>query len=294
MIWTYLEQQIAAATASVFRLQNRQSLGGGCINNAWRLEGDDGRCYFAKLNQARYLDMFEAEAAALREMAGVQAVRVPAVACVGSYADQAYLVLEHLTFGAGPAVAEALLGRQLAQQHRASQTQFGWWRDNTIGSTPQINTPCADWVEFWRVHRLGYQLRLLEANGQGGVLMRQGEQLMNALPAFFADYTPIPSMLHGDLWSGNHAFTTEGEPVLFDPALYYGDREADLAMTELFGGFGADFYAAYREAWPLDHGYATRKLLYNLYHILNHINLFGSGYLAQAQRMLGQLSSELR
>jgi protein-ribulosamine 3-kinase len=126
------------------------------------------------------------------------------------------------------------------------------------------------------------------------MLQRDGEALMAGLGDFFADYRPAPSLLHGDLWGGNHGFLADGTPVIFDPSAYYGDREADLAMSELFGGFAPDFYAAYREAWPLDAGYAVRKTLYNLYHILNHANMFGGGYAAQAQRMLAQLLAQIR
>jgi fructosamine-3-kinase len=114
------------------------------------------------------------------------------------------------------------------------------------------------------------------------------------MPDLFADYQPMPSLLHGDLWSGNYAVTQAGEPIIFDPAVYYGDREADLAMTELFGGFSQRFYAAYNETWPLDSGYQLRKTFYNLYHILNHFNMFGGGYARQAERMIEQLLSDLR
>ncbi|MBN2885639.1 MAG: fructosamine kinase family protein, partial [Chromatiaceae bacterium] len=126
-----------------------------------------------------------------------------------------------------------------------------------------------------------------------GALQPQGERLLDALDALL-DHHPPPSLLHGDLWGGNIGATPEGEPVIFDPAVYYGDRETDLAMTELFGGFDADFRAAYHEAWPLPTGYETRKTLYNLYHVLNHLNLFGGGYLAQSERMIGQLLAAIR
>ncbi|MDH5513031.1 MAG: fructosamine kinase family protein, partial [Gammaproteobacteria bacterium] len=183
------------------------------------------------------------------------------------------------------------LGRELAQMHRATQKQFGWRHDNTIGSTPQINTPASDWVGFWREHRLGFQLELAARNGRN--LMRRGERLLADLGNFFRTYHPEPSLLHGDLWGGNVG-ATEGQPVIFDPAVYYGDREADLAMTELFGGFSARFYQAYQEAWPLDTGYKVRKTLYNLYHVLNHFNLFGGGYASQAERMMDALLGDLR
>jgi fructosamine-3-kinase len=176
--------------------------------------------------------------------------------------------------------------------HRTARDHFGWDRDNTIGSTPQHNAPCGEWVTFWREHRLGFQLDLAARQGYGGRLQKLGERLLADLTGLI-DHDPRPSLLHGDLWGGNIGYDREGNPVIFDPAVYYGDREADLAMTELFGGFGSGFYAAYEEAWPLDPGYSVRKTLYNLYHILNHLNLFGSGYLGQAQTMTERLLAEL-
>jgi len=241
---------------------------------------------------ASRLDLFEAEAAGLAELAAAHAVRVPQVMCHGVAAGMAYLVLEDLPLRAHGDAAQ--LGRQLAQQHRVGAPRFGGTRDNWIGATPQPNAWRDDWVDFWREQRLGFQLRLAAENGHGGALQRDGETLMARLDEFFSDYRPVPSLLHGDLWGGNHGFLDAGVPVIFDPAVYFGDRECDLAMSELFGGFAPDFYAAYREAWPLDAGYAVRKTLYNLYHVLNHANLFGGGYAAQAQRILAQLLAQLR
>ena len=181
------------------------------------------------------------------------------------------------------------LGRRLARLHRVTGSRFGWDRDNTIGATPQVNTPGSDWIAFWREHRLGFQLGLAARNGHGGRLQQRGGQLMEKLPEFFRDCTPAPSLLHGDLWGGNAGFDASGDPVIYDPAVYYGDRETDIAMTELFGGFSADFYSGYNAEFPLDAGYAHRKDLYNLYHVLNHLNLFGGGYGAQAERMIDRL-----
>ncbi|OOY41228.1 hypothetical protein BOV91_12580, partial [Solemya velum gill symbiont] len=165
--------------------------------------------------------------------------------------------------------------------HRKTADAFGWNLDNTIGSTPQLNDWNKSWINFWREQRLGYQLQLA---GHQGSLQRQGEKLLESFHLLI-DHAPQPSLLHGDLWGGNIGYDDSGNPVIFDPALYFGDREADIAMTELFGGFGREFYAAYNAAWPLDAGYPIRKKLYNLYHILNHLNLFGSGYLGQAEGM---------
>jgi fructosamine-3-kinase len=292
-VFQFVEQAIREATGEPFTLRNAVSIGGGCINSAYRLEGDDNT-YFVKLNRQELLAMFEAEAEGLREIAATRTVRVPAPVCCGVSGGRAWLALENLSLRAGRGGCDRLLGQRLAAMHRQPQPFFGWGRDNTIGSTPQPNARHADWLTFWRDRRLGFQLRLAASQGYGGRLQREGEKLMACLPAFFQGYAPSPSLLHGDLWGGNYAADEAGQPVVFDPACYYGDREADVAMTELFGGFSADFFAAYREAWPLDGGYPARKALYNLYHILNHLNLFGGGYLSQAEGMIARLLAEVR
>jgi fructosamine-3-kinase len=182
----------------------------------------------------------------------------------------------------------------LAVLHRCSAEYFGFARDNFIGSTAQPNDWNEDWIDFWRDRRLGFQLQLAAKNGLGVSLQSAGERLLDAVPAYFATYSPRPSLLHGDLWSGNHAYLDDGTPAVFDPAVYYGDRECDIAMTELFGGYPPAFYAAYRTAWPLDPGYAVRRELYNLYHILNHANLFGGGYVQQAEHLMHKLLAEVK
>jgi protein-ribulosamine 3-kinase len=203
---------------------------------------------------------------------------------------RAWLVLEYLPLGSRGSGAD--LGRRLAAMHRHTAPSYGWTRDNTIGSTPQDNTRMDDWIGFFRERRLRPQYDLAARHGAPCRVMDKGERLMAGLAGLFGGHRPAASLLHGDLWGGNHGYSA-GEPVIFDPAVYYGDREADLAMTELFGGYPADFYAAYREAWPLDPGYALRKTLYNLYHVLNHYNLFGGGYLGQAEHMTERLLAEL-
>lgn len=285
-----VEAAISAANAVRFRVESSRPLGGGCINQAYVVEGG-GRRYFLKTNRAALADMFAAEAQGLAELEAAKALRVPHALATGSADGASFLVLEYLQLGGSG--DSAALGRQLAAQHRKTADAFGWFRDNTIGSTPQINTRTEDWLAFLRDRRLGFQLQLAGQNGLNPKLQDLGAQLLARLGEFFPGYRPLPSLLHGDLWGGNAAFTTAGEPVVFDPAVYYGDREADLAMTELFGGFSADFYAAYREAWAPDPGYAVRKSLYNLYHILNHANLFGGGYVSQAGNMLQRLLAEL-
>ena len=285
--WPAISAAIATATRQPFQLIAHDASGGGCINQTYRVRGQDGRRFFVKLNTANKLAMFVAEAAGLNEVAATHTIRVPQPVVHGTAGATGFLVLEHLELHSrGDA---KLLGEQLAALHRCSAPRFGFAQDNYLGTTPQPNAWADDWVAFWREQRLGFQLRLAAQNGYVGRLQTLGEKLLGALPAFFAGYTPRPALLHGDLWSGNHAFLADGTPVIFDPAPYYGDRECDLAMTELFGGYPADFYTAYRAAYPLDAGYAARKDLYNLYHILNHANLFGGGYARQAEQMMQKL-----
>jgi protein-ribulosamine 3-kinase len=282
---------IGTATGESFSASTLHPVGGGDINLAFAV-CDGERRYFVKTNRAERSSMFEAEAAALHALAGTNSVRVPRPVCCGTAAGQAYLVLEYLELRGGGRAAQ--LGEQLAALHRVPQTRFGWSHDNWVGSTPQPNGWRDSWTAFWRDQRIGFQLQLAAQKGFGGVLQRDGEALCANLGTFFDAYRPVPSLLHGDLWGGNHGFLADGEPVIFDPAIYIGDRECDLAMTELFGGFAPAFHAAYREAWPLDAGYGVRKTLYNLYHILNHANLFGGGYAAQAARMTAQLLAQIR
>jgi protein-ribulosamine 3-kinase len=265
---------------------------GGSINESWRWESRQGPL-FVKVAAAAQSPMFAAEAAGLEELRAAAAVRVPRVLGCGAGVAHSWLALEWLELGGADGAAEARLGTQLALQHRKVTGAFGWSQDNTIGSTPQINTPCQDWVDFWREQRLRYQLELAARNGHGARLARCGDRLLDRLDGFFADYRPAASLLHGDLWGGNWGVDRDGGPVIFDPAVYYGDREADLAMTRLFGGYGPNFYAAYEAAWPLDAGAASRARLYNLYHILNHLNLFGGGYLRQALETVESLNAQL-
>ena len=280
---------ITAATGERFDAPRARRAGGGDISEALLL--DDGRRrFFVKLQAASRLGVFEAEAEGLAALGAH--LRVPAVVATGVAGGRVYLVLEALDLrGHGDAAA---LGTALAGLHRAPQARFGWARDNWIGASVQRNGWRDDWTAFWRDQRLGFQLDLAARNGHGGALQQDGEFLRAHLGGLFDGYTPAPALLHGDLWGGNHGYLADGGPVLFDPAVYVGDRECDLAMSELFGGYAPDFHAAYRAAWPLDAGYPIRKILYNLYHILNHANLFGGGYASQAARMAASLVAELK
>jgi fructosamine-3-kinase len=285
-MWTQLDAQITQTTGQKFVSHDRRSVGGGCINQGHRMS-DGERSYFVKFNRADQLAMFEAEALGLQLMREPQAIGVPEPICSGIVENSAYLVLEWIDFGRGSRQAWTEMGRQLARLHQFQKASaFGWERNNTIGSTPQINDWTANWSDFFTQHRIGYQLHLGHQNG--GHFPKE-ETLLAVIPERLADHTPKPSIVHGDLWSGNAAIRQSGQPVIFDPATYWGDREVDLAMTELFGGFPSEFYRGYNDVFPLDSGYQSRKTLYNLYHILNHFNLFGGSYESQANRMIDQI-----
>jgi protein-ribulosamine 3-kinase len=288
---------ISDAMRADFDLVAAEGVGGGCIHNAMRLEGETGdgrKRYFAKANEARFAPMFAAESDGLAALREAGALRVPRVILQGDDGDEAWLVLEWLDLAPLDAGSGARLGEGLAAQHRLPQARFGWATDNFIGSTPQANGWSDDWLSFWRDKRLHAQLRLAARSRLPSRLIDRGERLLADCEAFYRAYRPAPSLLHGDLWSGNAAALADGTPVVFDPAVYVGDREADIAMTELFGAFPSQFHAAYRGAWPLDAGYSVRRDFYNLYHLLNHANLFAGGYVRQSEQQVERVLAEIR
>ena len=244
---------------------------------------------FRKTGPASSLDMFQAEAEGLEELRAAGEIRVPVVIDCGLSDGASYIVLERLRLEPGTRKVEQRFGQQLAALHRHTEERFGWHRDNTIGPTPQINTLCDDWLTFFREHRLRYQLDLAAENGYGADVSDLGVRLLQRLPVLLDDYKPQASLLHGDLWGGNWG-SMDGEPVIFDPAVYYGDREGDIAMTMLFGGFGRAFYDAYQASWPMEPGHEQRLKLYQLYHVLNHLNLFGRSYLSRAIGLMRELT----
>jgi fructosamine-3-kinase len=264
---------------------------GGCINQTSTVTLADGSRYFLKVNQGSLLEMFAAEVDGLNAIRASTSLCAPEPLGYGVQGQQAYLLLEYLPLQNHGNQRQA--GTQLAALHRHIAAQHGWFRNNTIGASPQRNIQTHNWVQFWQQERLGFQLERARRNGYPHRAYEQSLRLKENIGALFSDYQPVASLLHGDLWGGNLAYLPDGSPVVYDPAVYYGDRETDLAMTELFGGFGADFYAAYNAAWALDQGYVVRKTLYNLYHILNHFNLFGSSYGEQAARMTEALLTEI-
>jgi len=285
--WSSLYQQLEVEGVHVSPGVSPAPVSGGDISAAWRLASTNGDL-FIKTGRKSSADMFAAEADGLAELARPGSILVPRLIATGQCESLAFLALEWLHLEAAGPKVQHQMGEQLAELHRTTGDRFGWHRDNSIGLTPQINTWQENWVDFYREHRLEFQLRLATDKGFRGDLQDRGSRLLKRLPIYFDHAEPAASLLHGDLWSGNWA-CCEGRPVVFDPAVYYGDRETDIAMTRLFGGFGTAFYDAYEDAWPLPEGHEERQHIYQLYHVLNHLNLFGSGYLGRAIGLMDKL-----
>ena len=266
---------------------------GGSINECYHWPCRGGALFVKVALRARLPD-FEAEVAGLAELEAARAVRVPRVLAVGYTDATAFLALEWITAGARSPDCERRLGEGLARLHAVSAPRFGWTRDNTIGRTPQANAWMDDWTEFFRERRLRPQLARAVAGGYAQMLEAPGQRLLESLHLLLAGHRPSPSLLHGDLWGGNWLASEDIEPVVFDVAVYYGDRETDLAMTRLFGGFGNAFYKAYEGVTPPAAGEPMRRDLYNLYHVLNHANLFGAGYARQARESIDRLLAQVR
>jgi fructosamine-3-kinase len=280
---------VGQAAGTDFDASQVLACAGGSISRCYRLTAGDSRSCFLKTNTAERAALFASEAQGLRALAQAGAVRVPGVIAAGRTGPLAWLLLEFLALGAKTDAGGAALGGQLAMLHRQTAPRFGFDADNHIGSTTQVNRWQGEWAAFYAEQRLGFQLELAMRAGYAQPLAARGAQLIDRLPALLDGHQPAPSLLHGDLWGGNWGVATDGVPVIYDPAVYYGDREADLAMTRLFGGFPAGFYASYEEAWPLPPGHQLRADIYNLYHVLNHLNLFGAGYLSQAMGLVDRL-----
>ena len=272
--------------------ENPVAIGGGSVGLTFRFDADS-ESVFVKVGQAKQLVVFEAEAEGLKALSEASMLKVPDVLDCGVAGKWAYLAMDWLELGPKSDRAEQSLGRGLALQHRVLGEHFGWHRHNTIGVTHQPNDPTEDWLAFLRDRRIGFQVKLAASNNLPTKDLRKISMLLGNLEPYFSDYQPTPSLLHGDLWAGNWGTTIGGEPVLYDPAVYFGDRETDLAMTRLFGGFSWDFYNAYEEAWPLASGWESRVDLYNLYHLLNHFNIFGNTYLPQLRTAIERLMRQL-
>ncbi|HEY4374078.1 MAG TPA: fructosamine kinase family protein [Burkholderiales bacterium] len=285
---------IARISRRVVEIGDLKAVAGGSIQPAFIATLADGARFFVKVGTPEQRERLRAEARGLEALRAAGGVRVPQTWLVGGEVRYYFLVLEYLDLRAGVEAAHARLGRELAQLHRATAPAFGFERDNFIGATPQPNTQSASWPLFWREQRLLPQLRLAQEEASARPWIDRGFELAERLEGFFGAYRPQPSLLHGDLWPGNAGFLADGTPVIYDPAVYYGDREAELATTEMFGGLPPAFHAAYREAWPLDTGYTARRSLYQLYHLLNHHHLFGASYASAVGAQIDALLAAIK
>jgi len=257
--------------------------GGAAVGNV--VDKATGTRYFTKSTGLQGYNMLNAEYEGLRAMAETNTIKVPTPIAKGTSANNAFAIFEYLNFGGGGSMKQ--MAEDLAAMHRCTSPdgRYGFHIDNTCGATPQDNTWEATWADFYARRRLDHILKLSERDGAH---FPNRQELLDKVKAILQDHNAPPSLVHGDLWSGNKGFA-DGRPVIFDPATYYGDREVDLAMSYLFGNFGGEFYAAYEAAYPLEPGFEQRKTVYNLYHILNHFVLFGGGYLGQAQGMIDRI-----
>ncbi|KAK7349570.1 hypothetical protein VNO77_07032 [Canavalia gladiata] len=261
-------------------------VGGGCINLANRYDTDAGS-FFVKTNRSIGPSMFEAEALGLGAMYETGTIRVPQPYKVGPLpSGGSFIIMEFIEFGASRGNQSAL-GRKLAEMHKAGKSSkgYGFDVDNTIGSTPQINTWSSNWIQFYGEHRLGYQLKLALDQYGDRTIYEKGQRLVKSMGPLFTNAVIEPCLLHGDLWSGNISSDKNGEPVILDPACYYGHSEAEFGMSWC-AGFGGSFYNSYFEVMPKQPGFEERKDLYMLYHYLNHYNLFGSGYRSSAMSII--------
>lgn len=271
-------------------IRGKHGVGGGCINQTSLLELTDGRKVFLKENSASYKGLFESEVAGLRSLSVEGGPRVPQPLAFTEADGRQYLLLEYVETGSRGKDFWEDFGRRLAHLHKVKRNErFGFDIDNYIGATPQINRWEVSWPRFFAQERLAFQLELARKNGYGRERWFGGaEHLVERMEELLPE-PDSASILHGDLWGGNFMVDAQGRAVLIDPATYYGDREADLAMSELFGGFHRRFYDSYNEEFPIDPGYRERKHLYNLYHLLNHLNLFGASYAASVADTVARL-----
>ena len=220
--------------------------------------------------------------------------KTPRIFAKGESADFAWLALEFISLRSPNTSCAIEMGESLAAMHQNQNDFHGWHSNNWIGANKQRNSFSNDWPNFFKEFRLLPQLNQALDNNLDTSVFDSGQLLLEEISKLFTNYYPAPSLLHGDLWTGNWASDPEGNPIVFDPACYYGDRETDIAMTELFAGFRQDFYDAYNSANPIDKGYVERKSVYNLYHILNHFNIFGASYEQQASDLIQKSLSAIR
>lgn len=295
-VWSALCELIDPST----KISEVRPLDGGCISNAMqiRLTSDrlGNRTVFAKSNEPSFIGNFQSEWDGLIALAATDSILVPEPIAVGTAAERSWLITEWVETRPQSERLFDQFGRQLAELHRVTAgSQIGWSRDNFLGAAIQPNTATASWVEFVAQNRIGFQLRwAVDQQRADAKLRRQGEAIVAAMPELLSGRADETSLLHGDLWSGNYLFGTTNEklssvPVIIDPAVYAGCREAEFGMLKLFGSCPLEFYEAYQTVWPMADGWQRRINVYVLYHLLNHLNLFGSGYLRQCHHVASEI-----
>jgi fructosamine-3-kinase len=282
--WSFIADCISSALNKTFVADDLKAVSGGDIHQSYRVnDSKNNLTLFVKTNHRKYYHLFQSESESLDSIQQSNAIKTPRVITHNCDDSISFLALEFLNFGNKN--NDFQLGQQLARMHKHTENTFGFTDNNYIGNTPQLNRQYSSWSEFWLRCRLQPQLELAYRQGYQSSLKKSEQALFKACKEQL-QHQPQASLLHGDLWGGNIGFLKDGTPVIFDPACYYGDRETDIAMTELFGGFSTDFYQGYNESWPLEPGYKKRKSIYQLYHQLNHLNLFGSGYLGTCKQSM--------
>ncbi|MEW6995713.1 fructosamine kinase family protein [Colwelliaceae bacterium MEBiC 14330] len=302
-MWHCIEQAISAEIDKQYTIINKHVISNGTNSTTsfhWLLDHKDipvnlsfkitdgRRNYFVKLNSKEHLIKFQAEAFSLKLLNNLKNIACPKVIALGTSLDKSFLVLDYIDFSRAKPMLWHQLGQQLAQMHYDSRHgQFGWQHDNFIGSTIQPNNWSSNWTTFFANQRIAWQLQLLS---ERSITLGNIDHITQVCHDALLHHRAFPCLVHGDLWQGNTGFTND-QAIIFDPACYYGDREVDIAMTELFGHFPDDFYHGYQAEYPLDKGYEQRKLVYNFYHILNHANIFGGIYIDQAKAILSRIMS---
>lgn len=286
-MWHFISEQISKCIQQDFICDDIREVKAGDSHKAFKISDGKHR-FFVKTNEKYHLPNFEAEAEGLEHLSNTQVFKVPKVICAGLVSDHSFLVLEHIAMTQGNETTWYQFGQALAKLHtNHTQQMYGWQEDNFIGLTPQPNLWQKKWSVFFAEQRIGFMLQLLSEKGH---ILANIDRVVESVKSLLVGHNPKSSMLHGDLWQGNAGFHKD-HPVLFDPAFYFGDRETDLAMTELFGRFPDSFYQGYDDIWPLAADYQYRKPIYQLYHVLNHALLFGGHYLDSAKITLRNLDS---
>jgi fructosamine-3-kinase len=284
-MWHFISERISECIQQDFICDDIREVKAGDSHKAYKIS-DGKQHFFVKINEKIHLTNFEVEVDGLEHLSNTQLFKVPNFICTGLVSNHSFLVLEYINMSQGNEQSWFHFGQTLAELHKTqTQQMYGWQEDNFIGLTPQSNLWQKKWSCFFAEQRIGFMLQLLS---EKGLVLANIDTVVESIKSLLTGHNPKPSMLHGDLWQGNAGFH-KNQPVLFDPAFYFGDRETDLAMTELFGRFPVHFYQGYADIWPLEVDYEYRKPIYQLYHVLNHALLFGGHYIESAKITLKNL-----